>query len=73
MGKKTKVELEQIKRDILFTPCNTKEHLHRWIKIFLEMDLPNCIVSDNDDLNPSNSNPTDLIWEMYSKMMDRYR
>lgn len=62
------LEREKILRKALFIPCETKEHLHRWIKIFLGIDVPNAIVCDDDERNPpSNSSPMDLIWEMYSK------
>ncbi len=69
-GKKTKAEIEAAKRAILFVKCATKEHLHQWIKVFLGLDMPNYIVRHDDDINPSNSCPMDLIWELYSKMQD---
>lgn len=59
---------EQILRSALFVPCDTKEDLHRWIKIYLGMDLPNTVVCDNERHHPaSNSCPMDLVWEIYSK------
>ncbi len=68
MANMTPEEIEKIKRAALFIPCNTKEQLHRWIKVYLELDMPNCIVCDDDVRNPpSNSSPMDLIWELYSK------
>lgn len=63
----SKEDLEKLKRKALFTPCDTKEDLHKWIKIFLGLDIPNCIVCDDDPINPSNSCPMDFIWSIYSK------
>ncbi len=67
----TKLDLaarEQIKRDALFVQCVSKEHLHKWIEVYLGIDLPNCIVCDDDVTNPpSNSSPMDLVWEIYQK------
>ncbi len=68
--KKSPAEIEAAKRQLLFIKCESKEHLHRWIKVFIGLDLPNSTVRDRDDINPSNSNPLDLVWELYSKMMD---
>lgn len=63
--KKTKINSDQLKRSILFTPCRTKEDLHRWVKVFLEIDLP-----DGNVCEESTSNPMDLLWEMYSKALE---
>lgn len=61
---------EQIKRDALFQICISKKHLHTWIKVYLGIDLPDCIVCDDDVTNPpSNSSPMDLVWEIYSKAL----
>lgn len=60
------LEREQILRDCLFTICKDKMELHRWIKIYLDVDFPYTIICDDDIKNPpSNSTPMDLIWEMY--------
>jgi intein/homing endonuclease len=56
---------DQLFRRALFTPCGTREHLQDWIRTFLDLDLPDCTVDPE-----SNSNPIDLIWELYSKGMD---
>lgn len=61
-------EVEKALRNALFVPCETKEELHRWIKIYLGADIPNVIVCDDDVKNPpSNSSPMDLIWDIYVK------
>jgi hypothetical protein len=52
---------DDLLRKILFVPCTSKEQLHRWIKIFLGLDMPDCIVDPE-----SNSSPMDMIWETYS-------
>jgi hypothetical protein len=55
---------EDILRRALFVPCYTKEDLHRWIQIYLGLNLPDTIVDPE-----SNSSPMDLIWEIYDKAM----
>jgi intein/homing endonuclease len=69
--KLTSQQREQIKRDLLFVPCTSKKNLHTWIKVYLGLDLPDCIVCDDEPHNPpSNSSPMDLVWELYSKALD---
>lgn len=46
--------------------CNTKEDLHNWIKAFLNIDFPDCTVSET-----SNSNPTDMIWWIYQNCVSK--
>lgn len=61
---------EDILRRAMFVSCETQEQLHRWIKVYLGINLPNVTICDDDIRNPpSNSNPMALIWEMYSKAM----
>lgn len=55
-------EKEKILKRLLCVPCETKEDLHRWIRVYLNIDLPDCIVTEE-----SNSSPMDLIWEVYDK------
>src|SRR5688572_30270927 len=62
---------EQMLRAAFFVPCKSKEALRLWIKTYLKLDLPDCIVCDDDTrTDPSNSSPMDLIWEIYEKMLD---
>lgn len=49
-------------RDALFVRCTSKEALSRWIQLFLQLDLPDCIVTEE-----SNSTPLDMVWEIYNK------
>src|SRR5262245_59641700 len=60
--RKTRSEIEEIKRKVCFVPCDTKEDLHNWIMLFLGLDLPDVIVDPD-----SNSCPMDMIWEVYSR------
>lgn len=53
---------DELMRRALFTPCETKEALARWIRVYLNLSLPDCTVSEE-----SNSSPMDLIWELYDK------
>ncbi len=56
---------DDLKRQILFQPCKSKAQLHRWIRIFLDLDIPDCIVDPE-----SNSSPMDMIYETYSKALE---
>lgn len=58
----TKEERDAAKRRILFTICKDKERLHKWIKTFLDLDIPDCIVDPD-----STSSPMDMIWEVYER------
>jgi hypothetical protein len=64
---KTKDELDEDKalRNALFAPCESKEHLHRWIQVYLGLNLPDTIVDPE-----SNSCPLDLAWEVYHKALE---
>lgn len=55
---------EDLLKKALFIPCYTKEDLHRWIQIYLGLNLPDTIVDEE-----SSSSPMDLIWEVYSKAL----
>ncbi len=56
---------EDYLRKAMFVPCYSKEDLHRWICIYLGLNLPDTIVDEE-----SNSSPMDLIWEVYKKALD---
>jgi hypothetical protein len=55
---------EALKKKIIFTKCVTKAMLHRWIRLFLDLDFPDCIVDPE-----STSSPMDMIWEVYERAM----
>lgn len=62
---------EEIKRKLLFVPCETKEHLRMWIKTYLNLDYDFYMICDDETRHPpSNSTPLDLLWEIYSSAMD---
>lgn len=63
-AKRLKQEQDALKRKILFIPCRSKEALHKWIQLFLGLDIPDCIVDPD-----SNCSPMDMIYECYSKAM----
>lgn len=46
--------------DFMLTPCESREDLQRWIRIFLGIDLPDCIVCEE-----STASPLDLVWNVY--------
>lgn len=56
------IEKEQILRAALLVPCDSKASLHRWIKTYLGIDLPDHTIDPM-----STSNPMDFVWEIYSK------
>lgn len=62
--KMTREQRDAFKRKIVFVPCQTKEALHKWIRLFFEFDVPDCIVDPE-----STSTPMDMIWECYSKAL----
>lgn len=55
-GKPTAAEL----RAALFVQPETLEDLHRWISVYLGVDLPKTRVDPD-----SNSSPMELVWELY--------
>jgi hypothetical protein len=66
-----KSQRAQLERKALFATCVSKEHLHLWIKRYLDVDLPGTIICDDDVTHePSNSSPMDLVWEIYSKALE---
>jgi hypothetical protein len=56
---KPKLTPEQ-ERKLLLTPCKTRDELKAWIKYFLNLELPDVTVSRYSD-----TNPLDVIWEVY--------
>lgn len=48
------------KKKILLTPCKTRAELKKWVKYFLNLDLPDVTVSRH-----ATTNPLDVVWEMY--------
>lgn len=55
----SKLTLEQ-ERKLLLKPCKTRDELKAWIKYFLNLELPDVTVSRYSD-----TNPLDVIWEVY--------
>jgi hypothetical protein len=53
---------DELKKRILFTPLESKDALHDWIRLFLGLDVPDCIVDEQ-----STSSPMDAIWETYNR------
>lgn len=56
---KPKLTFEQ-QRKILLTPCQTRQELKNWIKYHLNLELPDVTVSRYSD-----TNPLDVVWEVY--------
>jgi len=56
---KPKLTFDQ-QRKLLLTPCNTRQELKNWIKYHLSLELPDVTVSRYSD-----TNPLDVIWEVY--------
>lgn len=53
------ITIEQ-ERKLLLKPCRTRDELKAWIKYFLNLELPDVTVSRYSD-----TNPLDVIWEVY--------
>lgn len=60
-----KITLEQ-ERKLLLKPCKTKDELKAWIKYFLSLELPDVTVSRYSD-----TNPLQVIWEVYDICVNR--
>ncbi len=60
----SEAEREKMLRDALWVPCESKEDLLRWIRVYLGVDFPDGHV----DLE-SNSSPAEILWEVYSKAL----
>jgi len=58
-----------LKRRVLFAPLKTKEALRNWIKVFLNVDLPDSIVADEGP-NPSNCSPMETVWRLYDACLN---
>ena len=54
-----KLTLDQ-ERKLFLKPCRTRNELKAWIKYFLNLELPDVTVSRYSD-----TNPLDVIWEVY--------
>ena len=54
---------ERMLRQAMWVPCETKEDLSRWLRIYLGVNFPDGQVDPT-----SNSSPMELIWEVYSKV-----
>jgi hypothetical protein len=59
MSEAITTEQENLRKAML-VPCESKEDLHDWIRVYLGLDLPDCIV-DAD----STTSPMDAIWTIY--------
>lgn len=46
--------------DFMLQKCESKRALHKWIKLFLGLDMPDCIVCEE-----SSASPMDMIWTVY--------
>lgn len=57
---KPKVRTVEQERKLLLTPCKTRDELKAWIKYFLNLELPDVTVSRYSD-----TNPLDVVWEVY--------
>ncbi len=52
---------------LLLKPCKTRDELKAWIKYFLALELPDVTVSRYSD-----TNPLDVIWEVYNICVNRH-
>ena len=61
-----KITPEQ-ERKLLLKPCRTRDELKAWIKYFLNLELPDVTVSRYSD-----TNPLDVIWEVYNITVNKH-
>lgn len=54
---------DKVRKRLLFVPCESKAHMAAWIKTYLNINLPDATVSEE-----SNSNPMDMLWEIYDRL-----
>jgi hypothetical protein len=52
-------------RPFVWDACQSAEEIHKWILVTFGLDMPNCTVDPQ-----SNSNPIEMIWEVYQTAMD---
>lgn len=62
---KNKLSLEQ-ETSLFLKPCKTRKELAAWIKRYLKLHLPDCTVSRFSD-----TNPLQVIWEVYDICVNR--
>jgi hypothetical protein len=54
------------RQELFFEPIETIDELRLWLKVFLNIELPDESVDDE-----STSNPLKFVWEVYSSMKDK--
>ena len=64
-AKKKELTLAQ-RTKLLLTPCKTRAELHNWIKYHMGLHLPDHTVSRYSD-----TNPLDVVWELYDICVNR--
>lgn len=55
----------ELKKEMFFEPCQTKEELREFLNIFLKLDFPDFRLDEM-----STSTPMDFVWEVYQTMKD---
>jgi hypothetical protein len=51
---------------LFFAPLESKEDLRLWLKVFLNLELPDAIVDEE-----SNSDPLQFVWDVYDSMRSK--
>ena len=52
------------RRKYLFRRCTTKQEVHDWVYVFLDLDLPGDKVDDD-----STATPLDMVWDSYAHFL----
>lgn len=65
--KPTKTFSREKETKLLLKPCKTRDELKAWIKYFLNLELPDVTVSRYSD-----TNPLDVIYEVYNICVNRH-
>ena len=63
---KKQLTREQLEK-MLLTQCKTEQELKNFIKYFMELELPDCMVSRHAD-----SDPFHMVWQMYDICVNKH-
>lgn len=58
------LDKDALMRKLLFVPCHTQEALARWIRLYLGLDIPDCLVDPSSTISPMG-----FIWEVYERAL----
>jgi hypothetical protein len=60
------IEYVDERQELFFEPAQSKEELRIWLKVFLNLELPDEAVDEE-----STSNPLEFVWQVYCSMLSK--